>query len=560
MLVSGIDKDANTALNKLLEPAVIKLLEQIAGKPLLLEKLILSSAKPDLLTTDIKNSALLNQIQLPIQLSDSLGKSLQQTDNLQLKLINNKVMLILTSDHAIQGKSAKIDKAFAQTQNIIFFNQANMSNKLLMLSNPITNQIKIKNLIEQAISKNLLTRQNNLLPITLSETPRSDKLTQNSITHNNASSINQAARHFLGNHDSNKPIGHYLQRIFSHLNDFKNSLNMMVNNQKSTELLGQNGLTELLKLTTQLPSNTLSKALFKVFNQFNELTRNFDWSSQNSNVATTSNKLPENGSMKHNPYSQLNKGSQELANIIKQVLNAIKQKPILLSNLVPSTKYDETDETISFILTPSNDKSAKLDESQVLKFAFSAIKSEQLKSFLNQWSQLKLQPHLTAKTEMALYQKQIKLLNDMLGEIALLQGRIENSQIANARQDNTNLQHFFLDLPLLHKGEIDSFELLLQSDKKNKNKTDKLWQITIKFDLQPLGPMFAKVSLRGKNISTHFFAEKAETAKLLEENIGYLKDTLFAAGLQPDAVEGQQGKIPENLINLDRQAMIDLRI
>jgi len=138
--------------------------------------------------------------------------------------------------------------------------------------------------------------------------------------------------------------------------------------------------------------------------------------------------------------------------------------------------------------------------------------------------------------------------------------KIETNQLLSLRSVTPLLQQFLFDLPIYHNKQIESFELLFTSKQEGKeNNTGKKWTVTIKFDLAPLGPMFARVSLINERISTHFFAKEAETATLLSENLNHLKDSLFLAGLDVDEICGQQGIVPEELLSNDEHS-VDVRV
>jgi hypothetical protein len=156
------------------------------------------------------------------------------------------------------------------------------------------------------------------------------------------------------------------------------------------------------------------------------------------------------------------------------------------------------------------------------------------------------------------FQKQI--LTEFLNETNSLLSKIETNQLLSLRSETSQQQQFLLDLPIYHNKQVESFELLfLSQQQKEKTQSNKKWTVTIKFDLEPLGPMFARVSLVDERISTHFFAKEAETAELLSNHLSQLKDSLFLAGLDIDEISGQQGVVPEQLLVNDEHS-IDVRV
>ena len=98
---------------------------------------------------------------------------------------------------------------------------------------------------------------------------------------------------------------------------------------------------------------------------------------------------------------------------------------------------------------------------------------------------------------------------------------------------------------------------MLQSPKLDKSK-QKIWTVTIRFDLDGLGPMLAQVSLKGDRISTHVFAEEVATAQLLRDNIQHLTKSLTSAGVNVEKVEACQGLVPTELLS-NTENVIDLQ-
>jgi hypothetical protein len=172
---------------------------------------------------------------------------------------------------------------------------------------------------------------------------------------------------------------------------------------------------------------------------------------------------------------------------------------------------------------------------------------------------------LNQKQRVELINQQAALIRTMTNETQVLLSKIETNQMLSlnsqqTRNDAQMVQQFLIDLPIFHNQKVESFELLFESNENKKAKKPiKTWAVTIKFDLEPLGPMFAKVSLKDERISTNFFAENETTAKLLSQNIQHLKESLFTAGLDVEHVNGQQGVIPDELIKNDEYG-VDFRV
>lgn len=147
-------------------------------------------------------------------------------------------------------------------------------------------------------------------------------------------------------------------------------------------------------------------------------------------------------------------------------------------------------------------------------------------------------------------------VNEILTEVRSSLSQIESNQLLSLRSEQPNLHQFLVDLPFANGSKIDSFELLFEHACDNKsNQAKKQWKVVVRFDLAPLGPMFAQVELKDDKISSHIFAESQTTAKLINEHLHVLKKSLTDAGVDTDAINGSQGNIPDSLIINDEHSV-----
>ena len=138
---------------------------------------------------------------------------------------------------------------------------------------------------------------------------------------------------------------------------------------------------------------------------------------------------------------------------------------------------------------------------------------------------------------------------ELLSEVRNTLAQIESNQLLSLRSEQPNLHQFLVDLPFSNTGKIDSFELLFEHDKSDSSQNAKKhWKVIVRFDLEPLGPMFAQIELKNEKISSHIFAESQTTAKLINENLHVLKKSLLDAGVTTDSIKSNQGNIPNQLV------------
>lgn len=152
-----------------------------------------------------------------------------------------------------------------------------------------------------------------------------------------------------------------------------------------------------------------------------------------------------------------------------------------------------------------------------------------------------------------------KVLSEIITEVRSALNQIETNQLLSLRTEQPNIHQFLVDLPFSNNKQIDSFELLFEHKTDNSTEATKQWKVVVRFDLEPLGPMFAQVELKNNRISTDIFAESQPTAKLINEHLHVLQKSLADAGLEIDKVASSQGKIPERLVR-NPEHSVDFRV
>ena len=122
--------------------------------------------------------------------------------------------------------------------------------------------------------------------------------------------------------------------------------------------------------------------------------------------------------------------------------------------------------------------------------------------------------------------------------------RVQTHQLNSLPAEESSGQVWQFELPIKQPDRIDSFLIRLEQEQQGKkNQADGAWKITLNFDFSPLGPIEAKLSLRGEEISAIFLVEQANSAALLEQNLPKLNDAFTRVGLKVGHLHSQQGKI-----------------
>lgn len=257
---------------------------------------------------------------------------------------------------------------------------------------------------------------------------------------------------------------------------------------------------------------------------------------------------------------QLNRPAAQ-AVLSSRLIGELKPTSLIIEKVTPPPIEDSrTQSTVHPVNKPATHNSPPLSTKSLVS---PSIESTREKApFLSAKELVNLKGfRLNLKQEEVLLNTQKKILNSMLAETNSIINKIETNQLLSLKSDIQLQQQLLLDLPIFHQQKFESFEILLTS-KNNSNQEEeatKQWTVTVKFDLQPLGPMFARISLKHNRISTHFFAKEEATAMLLKDNIQHLERSLFLAGLDIEEIQGQQGVVPDKLLS-NHEHSVDLRV
>ncbi|MBL3599391.1 MAG: flagellar hook-length control protein FliK [gamma proteobacterium endosymbiont of Lamellibrachia anaximandri] len=155
----------------------------------------------------------------------------------------------------------------------------------------------------------------------------------------------------------------------------------------------------------------------------------------------------------------------------------------------------------------------------------------------------------------------LRFLLDLLKQLDGGLARIQSNQLASLPQEDPTRQTWQFELPIRHNEQLDVFRIRLQKEPgKSGEKEDAVWSLTLRMNLEPLGPMRIQLRLQGEAISSVLWAEQAETTSLIQNNLEKLRSALEKAGLDVTKLEAHQGKsdrdeqLPRGLSLLDEKA------
>ncbi|HEK0910317.1 TPA: flagellar hook-length control protein FliK [Pseudomonas putida] len=151
-------------------------------------------------------------------------------------------------------------------------------------------------------------------------------------------------------------------------------------------------------------------------------------------------------------------------------------------------------------------------------------------------------------------------LQQLLRLAAAAISRVQSHQLASLQQTGTtesgNQQTTWqTEIPLRHGQEFIPLQAKLQredtprqqadSQREQRDPLESLWRIDLAFDLPPLGPLQVQAQLTQGRLSGQLWAERPQTAELIDSQLGNLRERLLARGLDVGDLECHPGIPPQ---------------
>ncbi len=150
------------------------------------------------------------------------------------------------------------------------------------------------------------------------------------------------------------------------------------------------------------------------------------------------------------------------------------------------------------------------------------------------------------------------LLSELFELVDGALSRLRLTQLANTPMD-TNVVYLF-ELPVKNQNGIDVINLKIEQEHGNKkHKNQQGWNITLAFNFEELGPVYAHITLRGKKVNTNITSEYHTTKLLFEKHMNRLKESLSQAGMEINNLCCTQGKIEKRNLKTHINPILDTR-
>lgn len=151
-------------------------------------------------------------------------------------------------------------------------------------------------------------------------------------------------------------------------------------------------------------------------------------------------------------------------------------------------------------------------------------------------------------------------LEHLLKLAAAAVSRVQSHQLASLAQTGStpegNLQTTWqLEIPLRNQQEFIPLQVKLQREESPQQQADQntekrdpkelLWRIELAFDMYPLGPLQVQAQLLRGSLSSQLWAEHPATARLVDSQLGLLRERLTASGLTVAELNCHHGTPPQ---------------
>ncbi|MCO1622715.1 flagellar hook-length control protein FliK [Pseudomonas putida] len=161
-----------------------------------------------------------------------------------------------------------------------------------------------------------------------------------------------------------------------------------------------------------------------------------------------------------------------------------------------------------------------------------------------------------------------QLLRLAAAAISRLQSHTLSSLQQSGTLENGNLQTTWqTEVPIRHGQDFIPLQIKLQREETPQQRADRqhgaqeprqaLWRIELAFDLSPLGPLQVQAQLSQGRLSGQLWAEREQTARLIDTQLGALRERLLAQGLEVGDLECHQGIPPQGPRTRMEQRWVD---
>ncbi|TPW18475.1 MAG: hypothetical protein FD130_225, partial [Halothiobacillaceae bacterium] len=172
------------------------------------------------------------------------------------------------------------------------------------------------------------------------------------------------------------------------------------------------------------------------------------------------------------------------------------------------------------------------------------LSKSELPPLLPPFKEVTLQPQARQQASIDTVTATLQLITDEL--ITQVEGslsRLRSTQLANVPSDPPQNINITAEIPVRRENGIDLVQLRIAEEREGPKKgAHHGWRVTLTFDFEELGPIYANVTLSANRVNATLNALHAETTALIEQHLSKLCGSFTRAGLTVGEVHCQQGK------------------
>jgi hypothetical protein len=142
----------------------------------------------------------------------------------------------------------------------------------------------------------------------------------------------------------------------------------------------------------------------------------------------------------------------------------------------------------------------------------------------------------------------LDFLTDLHKQLDGALARIQLNQLSSLPQEDPTRQVWQFELPILQGDRIDLFQIRVTREGSwSQEGKAASWDLILRMNLMPLGPMRIQLRLQRSVISTLVWSEKATTTELVTANLPNLQVTFERAGLEVKKIAAFTAKLKEEI-------------
>lgn len=157
-------------------------------------------------------------------------------------------------------------------------------------------------------------------------------------------------------------------------------------------------------------------------------------------------------------------------------------------------------------------------------------------------------PREASPTGLTLASLASRLLAELQTQTEGALARLQLNQLSSLPQDDGPRQVWQFEIPVKNENAMDNFLVRLEKEEK-KGGASTIWSVALNFNIEPLGPIIANLTLSGEEISSHFTVAQADSMKKIEQELPRLTEAFIKAGLKIGKISARQGKRVEEEAN-----------